>query len=88
MGLSDTPGLLVSEVTPGSPAEHAGLQEGDLLTAVDGAALRSCVDLAQHTHPGPAGALTFTVLRGSDALEVTVATPADGGSAASPDSRA
>jgi serine protease Do len=35
-GTSDTHGALVGDVTPGSPAEHAGLQKGDIIREVDG----------------------------------------------------
>src|SRR5690348_609860 len=72
VGLSDTPGLLVTSVTAGSPAQRAGLQEGDLLTAVDGVPLRSCVDLAEWTRSGGDQPLTFSVLRGSDRLDVSL----------------
>jgi S1-C subfamily serine protease len=85
VGLSDTAGLLVTAVTPHSPAQHAGLQEGDLLTAVDGTALRSCVELAQRTHVAPGRPLTFTVLRGSEPFDVTVAAPGRGAIDASSD---
>jgi DNA-binding MarR family transcriptional regulator len=80
VGLSDTPGLLVTGVTSGSPAQHAGLQEGDLLTAVDGVPLRSCMDLAERTLDAPDQPLDFTVLRGSDRLNVSVASAPDGDS--------
>jgi DNA-binding MarR family transcriptional regulator len=71
VGLSDTPGLLVSEVVPGSVAAAAGVQAGDVLTAVDGEPLHSCVSLAEHTMAGRR-VVEFTVLRGSDSLTVTM----------------
>jgi putative serine protease PepD len=40
-------GALVREVTPGSPAEQAGLQPGDLVVQFDGEAIRSPSDLGQ-----------------------------------------
>jgi DNA-binding MarR family transcriptional regulator len=49
VGLSDHAGLLVEQVEPGSLAEVAGLQPGDLLARVDGRPLLSCVDLATAT---------------------------------------
>src|SRR5207248_5137399 len=33
---SDTHGVVVGDVTAGSPAEHAGLQKGDIIREVDG----------------------------------------------------
>src|ERR1051326_8925813 len=35
-GTTDTHGALVGDVTPGSPAERAGLQKGDIIREVDG----------------------------------------------------
>lgn len=70
VGLPDTPGLLVTEVVKDSPAQAAGLQEGDLLVAVDGEPLLSCVELAERTATAGGEALTFTVVRGGDRLEV------------------
>jgi len=37
-------GLLITLVEPGSPAELAGLQDGDLVTAVDGQPISSVTD--------------------------------------------
>jgi len=39
-GERDTLGLLITDVTPGGPAEKAGLEEGNRITAVNGASLR------------------------------------------------
>lgn len=41
------PGALIVEVIPGSPAEEAGLQEGDMIVAVDGEMLSSEQGLAE-----------------------------------------
>jgi S1-C subfamily serine protease len=49
VGLADHPGLLVEQVEPGSPAEAAGLQPGDLLVGLDDQPLLSCLDLAAAT---------------------------------------
>jgi serine protease Do len=35
-GTTDTHGALVGDVTAGSPAEHAGLQKGDIIRELDG----------------------------------------------------
>jgi S1-C subfamily serine protease len=39
-GMRDTLGLLVSSITPGSPAEKAGLEEGNRITAINGVSLK------------------------------------------------
>lgn len=36
LGMSDIEGALVTQVTPGSPAEQAGLQASDIITAING----------------------------------------------------
>ena len=40
LGLSSTDGVLVNSVVGGSPADNAGLQRGDVILAVDGAAIK------------------------------------------------
>ena len=48
-------GALVAEVSPGSPAEKAGLKPGDLLVSVGGQAARgleTTVDLVRREKPG------------------------------------
>jgi DNA-binding MarR family transcriptional regulator len=69
VGLSDTPGLLVTAVAPGSPADGAGVRAGDLLVSLDGAELRSCVTLARRTGTG---ALRITLLRGADQVDLKI----------------
>ncbi len=36
LGIKDVRGVLISGVTPGSPADHAGIKTGDIVTAIDG----------------------------------------------------
>jgi DNA-binding MarR family transcriptional regulator len=76
VGLSDTAGLLVVRVAPGSPAARAGIERGDLVTRVAGFPATSGVDLAllladradQHRLP-------VDLLRGNDALTVLIRRP-------------
>jgi serine protease Do len=44
--LTATPGALITQVVAGSPAEQAGLQAGDVITAVDGQQLSTDTGLA------------------------------------------
>ena len=78
VGLSDTPGLLVTEVDPGTPAARADLRAGDLLVAVDGTELRSWVTLAAHHARCADDGLTLSVLRGGEPFETTIAAAAPG----------
>ena len=73
VGLSDTPGLLVTGVTAGSAADGAGIERGDLITAIDGTPTISSVGLALLLedltgHP----VLTVTLLRGNKQLTVEI----------------
>jgi Lon-like protease len=55
-------GALVEQVTPGLPAAKAGVQAGDVITAVDGHAVHSAADLVRLTkglRPGDAADYTF-----------------------------
>jgi serine protease Do len=45
MGLPDTRGALIREVSPGSPGEKAGLQTGDVIRSADGRAVDQSSDL-------------------------------------------
>lgn len=76
VGLSDTPGLLVTDTIAGTPAADAGLARGDLIVAVDGAESRAEDVLAAAIgRAGAGGALRLSVLRGDEAREVTVRLP-------------
>ncbi len=44
-GLPDTRGALVADIAPGSPAEKAGIQRGDVIRAVDGRPINISSDL-------------------------------------------
>jgi S1-C subfamily serine protease len=60
-------------VFPDSPAAAAGLEAGDVITAVDGNRVDANNDLADHILPHqPGDKITLTVMRGSDELQVAV----------------
>lgn len=60
-GKSDTLGLLVESVTPGSPADKAGIVEGDRIASINGVSLKLSRDDAGE--PDMAGALTSRLIR-------------------------
>ena len=70
VGLPEREGLLVRGVESGSPAEAAGLQQGDLLVAAGGRPLRGFDDLFDALE-GAAGELALSVVRGTEEREVT-----------------
>ncbi|MFH1774181.1 MAG: trypsin-like peptidase domain-containing protein [Methanobacteriota archaeon] len=43
-----TEGVLIASVVSGSPAEKAGLKEGDVITSIDGRKVKEMVDIVQH----------------------------------------
>jgi predicted metalloprotease with PDZ domain len=71
VGLSAVPGLLITEVTAGSAAARAGLERGDLLTAIEGKPTTSSVTVAAILDDRePSAAITATVLRGNQPMTV------------------
>ena len=70
VGLPERDGLLVRGVEPGSPADRAGLEPGDLLVAAAGQALRGFDELFDAIEAA-GGELVLTVVRGTEEREVT-----------------
>ena len=76
VGLSDTAGLLVTDVTAGSAVVGAGIERGDLITALDGTAVTSSVGLAGLLRDlAGRRSVTLTLLRGNDAVTVRLRLP-------------
>ncbi len=66
-------GAQVEQVTPGTPAEQAGLQQGDVITSVDGESVQGAESLtAQVRERGPGDEVTLGVVRGGQLLDVQV----------------
>jgi carboxyl-terminal processing protease len=70
---ADGKGIDVVQITPGGPAEEAGIQNGDILVAVDGQSIAG-MDLtaASALVKGESGTqVKLTVLRGDQQIEIT-----------------
>jgi len=66
-------GAAVGAVSPGGPADTAGLQQGDVITALDGAAVDSSQGLITALRSHKAGdRVTLTVVRGGQSQKVPV----------------
>lgn len=72
-GLAADEGAVVARVAPGSPAEEAGLQQGDIVIAVDGTPITAFPELAGTIQGMEVGStVTLTVVRGDDESELEV----------------
>jgi serine protease Do len=70
VGLPERDGLLVRGVESGSPAEAAGLRQGDLLVAAAGRPLDG-VDTLLDALEAASGSIALTTVRGTEEREVT-----------------
>jgi S1-C subfamily serine protease len=69
----DSDGSMKPGITPGSPAEAAGLKEGDIVTKIETIAIDAEHPLeADLTSYGPGQTVTLTILRGSETMQVKV----------------
>ncbi|MYM34831.1 RIP metalloprotease RseP [Duganella sp. FT94W] len=66
------PAPVVLRVLPGSPAERAGLQPGDLLTGVDGVAVADGHGFIEQIRTAPGRALQVTLQRAGQPLTLSV----------------
>jgi aminopeptidase YwaD len=74
----DVKGVRINGTSPGSPADKAGLKDGDVLTQWDGHKMDSVYDLTDElTKAKPGQKVKISVLRGADTIEVeaTLAEP-------------
>jgi serine protease Do len=71
VGLDERDGLLVRVVEEGSPADSAGIRQGDLIVAVNGAAVGNADDLFDAMEAA-GGELQVTVVRGTEEIDITV----------------
>lgn len=85
LNLSQTSGVYILDITPGSPAHEAGLRAGetaselpgyniggDLITAIDGIKVRDFSDMIVYilNNTSPGDIVTFTILRDSEEIHL------------------
>jgi S1-C subfamily serine protease len=72
-GLSRSSGVLVAEVTPGGPASKAGIQQGDIIVAVDGQEMVESADvLIAIRDRQPGDVVELTIDRNGETMTVNV----------------
>jgi serine protease Do len=73
LGLQRDFGVIVSDTSPGGPADTAGLKIQDIVLSVDGVAIGSLPQFAQTLYQHEAGEhATLEILRGSDHTKVDI----------------
>jgi len=74
MGLDETlDGVLINQVLPGTPAEAAGLENGDIVIEVNGEPIDGARELTRRVGAFPPGEdVRFTVMRDEEELNFTV----------------
>jgi serine protease Do len=73
LGVQARDGVVVGQVDPGSPAAAAGLQPRDVITQIDGQALKGDSALAEAVNAHkPGDSIALTVLRAGQQLGLSV----------------
>ncbi len=70
--VADPENAVIQQVVPGSPAEVAGLQKGDIILKADSAEILKMQDLVEHLWAARGQAAVLQVQRGDHLLEVNV----------------
>ena len=72
LGLDRTDGALIDSVANGGPADEAGLQPGDFITAIDGIAIKNFDELISYlfTHKSPGETVTLTLIRDGQETQI------------------
>ncbi len=73
-GIPEPAGPVVGGISPGSPAEEAGLLVGDRILSIDGVPIETWEDLTANVHPKPEQEVRVVLARGTDTLEVALTT--------------
>src|ERR1041385_3820721 len=75
LGMSETKGIIVNSVTPGSAAERAGIRQGDVIIALDGAPVNEVNAFRNRiASSGPGAQVTLTILRDNREQKITATT--------------
>ncbi|MFC1930851.1 trypsin-like peptidase domain-containing protein [Chloroflexota bacterium] len=71
--LATANGALVEEVIAGSPADAAGIEADDIVTAIDGVAVNNVAELTSYLgeHKSPGETATITLIRDTNILELS-----------------
>jgi serine protease Do len=73
LGMKDAKGALVDEPQSDSPAAKAGIKAGDVITAVNGDAVKDSRDLAQKIGKmAPGTSVKFSILRDGNKMTITL----------------
>jgi len=72
LGLDRTDGALIDSVVDGGPADEAGMQPGDFVTAIDGNPIKNFDELISYlfTHKSPGETVTLTVIRDGEEVQI------------------
>jgi serine protease Do len=85
LGLNETSGVLVSDVLPGGPAEHTGIQKGDVIINFNGKEVRNTSDLSRLVAETPIGTtVSVRTQRKGAQQDVTLRVAEMSGDAAAP----
>ncbi len=72
-GGKDTSGVFVTQVTPGTPAEEAGMRQGDIITSYNGKPVKDGEELVGMVSQTPVGSsVPVTVLRDGKPVKMTL----------------
>jgi len=74
LNLPETRGVLVYKVYPGTPAEKAGLHDGDIILGVDGMKILGLADFLGYIeeHKKPGDAITLTIYRNGKLTDISL----------------
>jgi S1-C subfamily serine protease len=71
LGMTETYGGIFDRPEPGSPAALAGIEEGDVVTAIDGAPLERSADFTpQISRLAPGSLTTLNIFRNGEGMQV------------------
>jgi 2-alkenal reductase len=72
LGLDRTDGALIEDVASGGPADEAGVQSGDFVTAIDGRTVKNFDQLISYlfTSKSPGETVTLTVIRSGQEMQI------------------